>query len=246
MVKLSIVTPTFNSSITILRTIESVYNQNYKNFEHIIIDGKSKDNTLDLIKEFSNYQITCYSEKDDGIYDAMNKGIIKSSGEIIAIINSDDFYADNNVLSDVIDLFDKGADIVYGGIAYVNKFGQRTFEWIPSEFNYGCYSAGWHTPHPAFFVRKHLYESKGFFDLNFKVAADFDLMLRLMEDKNINSVRLPRVLVFMQDDGASSKFVNIIRGMSDISKSFNKNNIRFNPMKYFLARYLSKLIRKLI
>jgi glycosyltransferase len=149
-------------------------------------------------------------------------------------------------LTDVINLFDKGADIVYGGIAYCNKFGQRTFDWIPSEFHYGGYSNGWHTPHPAFFVRKHLYESKGFFDLNFKIAADFDLMLRLMEDQSINSVRLPRVLVFMQDDGASSKLINIIRGMSDISNSFNKNNIRFNPVKYFLARYVSKLIRKLM
>lgn len=245
MIKVSIVTPTFNSSNSILRTLNSISIQDYENFEHILIDGKSTDTTLEIVKNFSGYHIECYSDSDNGIYDAMNKGIKKTSGEIISILNSDDFYADKKVLSDVVNLFEKGADIVYGGIAYCNKAGQITFEWVPSQFNFGNYSKGWHTPHPAFFVRKSIYERFGLFDLKFAIAADFDLMMRFMENPSLNSVRLPRVLVIMQDDGASSKFLNIIRGASDIFRSFLKNNININPVVYLILRYAPKIKRKI-
>ena len=244
MIQVSIITPTFNSSKTILRTLESINRQTYRDFEHLIIDGVSNDKTLNLIKNYEGYAAVIYSEKDNGIYDAMNKGVEKSSGNIISILNSDDYYHDENVLKEIVDLFEKGADIVYGGIAYCNTMGDITFKWIPTEFNVGAYSKGWHTPHPAFFVSRKLYQRKGLFDLDYKIAADFDLMLRFMEDPSLNIVRLPRILVIMQDDGASSKIKNIIRGGYDILRSFKKNNIKINILKYICIRYFPKIINK--
>ncbi len=241
---MSIITPTFNSSKKILRTIESINNQNYNNFEHIVIDGGSIDNTIDLVKNFSKYPAQIFSDRDKGIYDAMNKGLKKVNGEFVAILNSDDFFIDENVLKEVVSLFELGADIVYGGITYCNIYGEKKSSWIPTEFKAKNYIKGWHTPHPAFFARTSLYKRKGLFDLNYKIAADFDLMLRFMEDKSVNSIRLPRSLVMMQDDGVSSKFINRIHGINEIFKSFKKNNMKVNYLYYVSVRYFPKLFRK--
>ena len=244
MKNFSIVTPTYNSSLTISRTISSIKFQNLLDLEHIIIDGKSTDNTCKLINDFKYEHINLTSELDKGIYDAMNKGLKKATSKFVGIINSDDYLADENVLADVLACFNEGADVVYGGIAYFNKIGHVTSEWIPSEFKIGDYQKGWHTPHPAFFARAALYNRKGYFDLTYKVAADFDLMMRLMEDPEVNCVRIPRVLVMMQDDGASSHPRNILKGMIEIFNSFKKNKIKLNIIQYLFVRYLPKFKRK--
>jgi glycosyltransferase len=242
----SIVTPAYNSSTTISRTIESIKCQNLLGLEHVIIDGKSTDNTCKLINDFKYDHIYLTSELDNGIYDAMNKGLKKATSKFLGIINSDDYLIDNNVLADVLACFNEGADVVYGGIAYFNKTGDVISEWIPSEFKIGDYAKGWHAPHPAFFARAELYNRKGGFDLTYKVAADFDLMMRFMEDPEVNCVRIPRVLVMMQDDGASSRPRNILKGMIEIFSSFKKNGTKLNSIQYLLIRYLPKFKRKFL
>ena len=244
MEKVSIITPAFNSEKTILRTLESIQKQTYKNFEHLIVDGGSKDKTLDVLRNNSSQGVKVFSEPDKGIYDAMNKGVALADGDIIAILNSDDYYIDEDVLGDVVGLFAKGADIVYGGIVYCRSNGELTFAWVPNEFKSGDFSRGWHTPHPAFFIRKSLYDLKGLFNKTYKIAADFDLMLRMLDDTSVISMRLPRPLVVMQNDGTSSKLKNVFKGMWEILDSLNKNGVRVNFAMYIAARYFPKILRR--
>ena len=242
--KVSIITPTYNSAKTIKRTLESIEMQIYRDFEHIIIDGESKDRTIDYIQTYSNSNRYLYSEPDKGIYDAMNKGINKATGDIIAILNSDDFFSDENVLQDVVNLFKKGSDIVYGGIRFCNSNGDLLTTWISSEYKRGDFASGWHTPHPAFFARRSLYKIKGGFSLKYPVAADFDLMLRFMNDPSVICSYLPKILTILQNDGNSSKFKNIIQGFKDIHHSMNENNIPVNPLLYAFRRYASKIYKR--
>ena len=165
--KITIITPTFNSSKTILTNLKSVKNQKYKNFEHLIIDKNSNDGTKNLVKKENNKKIRIISEKDNGIYDAINKGIKLAKGEIISILHSDDVYYSDQTLLKVVKAFEGNkVDIVYGNLLYVNKSNLDKIIrfWKSNNYSKGKFSKGWSPPHPAFFVTRKMYEKFGFYN----------------------------------------------------------------------------------
>jgi glycosyltransferase len=203
---ISIITATYNSSSTIKDTLDSIRSQSYSHIEQIIIDGLSKDDTLGIVKTYPHIS-QCISEKDNGIYDAMNKGIILATGDIIGILNSDDFYADEQVLEKVAKAFaETGCDAVYGDLQYVDATDTRKIIrlWKSGNYQPGDFKWGWMPPHPAFFVRKQLYEKFGNFNLKMKTAADYELMLRFIHKHGARLAYIPEVLVKMRTGGASN------------------------------------------
>ena len=242
--KISIITVSYNSESTILDTINSVNNQDYPHIEHVFIDGKSSDKTLQIINNNSSRDNVIISENDKGIYDAMNKGISHSSGEIIGILNSDDLYSSNTVISEIIKSFkSSGKEIVYGNINYVNKEDTKKVirKWRSSIYKNESFKKGWHPPHPSFFVKKELYTNYGNFDTNLKIAADFDIMYRFIEVKKSSTFFLDRFIVNMRVGGESNRSIlNIYKGNKDVIKSFKKYNTKPHFL-YVLYRLIPKL-----
>jgi glycosyltransferase len=205
--KVSIITTTYNSERTIKDTLASVKQQTYQNVEHIIIDGASKDKTVNLLNLYG-HQGPLLSEADNGIYDAMNKGVSMAGGDIIGILNSDDFYSDSKVLDKVIKAFEQtGCDAVYGDLVYVDskQTNKIVRKWVAGNYNKKFFYKGWMPPHPTVFIRKEVYEKFGLFNLNFKSSSDYELLLRLMFLKNIKVAYIPEVLVHMRTGGQSTK-----------------------------------------
>jgi glycosyltransferase involved in cell wall biosynthesis len=202
----SIITVTFNSSCTIRDTLESVRKQTYRNIEHIIIDGCSSDNTLDIVRSFPHVT-KCLCEQDIGIYDAMNKGLQMATGDVIGILNSDDFYANNEIIAKVVTAFEKtNAKTVYGDLLYVHYTHVNLVmrKWISGNFKRMSFKFGWMPPHPAFFVKKEVYEKVGSFNPLFKNAADYEMMLRILYKYQFNTLYLPEILVKMRAGGISN------------------------------------------
>jgi len=208
--KISIITATYNSAVTVADTIESVANQTYKNIEHLIIDGLSKDKTLDVVKS-SKHNGPVYSEKDKGIYDAMNKGIVKASGDVIGILNSDDFYASDDIIEQVAHLFaTTNCDLLYGDLYFIdqNDTSKVKRKWISGNYKLKDFLYGWMPPHPTFFVRKEVYEKYGMFNMELGSAADYELMLRFMFKHKLKTSYLNKVMVLFRVGGASTKNLN--------------------------------------
>lgn len=208
--KISIITATYNSAATVADTIESVANQTYNNIEHLIIDGLSKDNTLDVVKN-SKHIGPVFSEKDKGIYDAMNKGILKASGDVIGILNSDDFYASNDIIEQVVHLFaTTNCDLLYGDLYFIdqNDTSKVKRKWISGNYKLKDFLYGWMPPHPTFFVRKEVYEKYGMFNMELGSAADYELMLRFMFKHKLKTSYLNKVMVLFRVGGASTKNLN--------------------------------------
>jgi len=249
--KVSIVTITYNSEKTLEETINSVLSQSYKNIEYIIVDGNSSDKTIEIIKKYGDKISTFLSEPDDGIYDAMNKGIKLATGDVVGILNSDDIYFDDKVIEKVVKRFgfdEAKVDSVYGDLYYVeeNDLEKVSRYWKSSPFKQGSFKKGWHPAHPTFFVRREVYEKYGYFDLNMKVSADFELMLRFLEKYTISTSYLPNVLVKMRLGGESNSSIqNIIKGNKSILKAFEKNGIEVNKFSYLFYRFVPKIIQVL-
>jgi len=207
--KVSIITATFNSAETIRDTVLSVRHQSYRNIEHIIIDGSSTDNTLNLASHFG-HKGPLLSEPDEGIYYAMNKGVGMASGDIVGILNSDDFYAHAEVIEKVINTFtNTNCDAVYGDLVYVDPVHIKKVQrkWIAGGYNKKLFYHGWMPPHPTFFVKREMYEKHGLFNLSFKSSSDYELLLRFMLLKNISVQYVPGVLVHMRGGGYSNRSV---------------------------------------
>lgn len=239
----SIITVCFNSEKTIEDTIKSVISQNYDNIEYLIIDGLSTDNTLDIVRKYnekSDIKFNIISEKDDGLYDAMNKGIKLCNGEIIAIINSDDFYTDENVISDVVKQFKTdNAEIVYGNLNFVDEQDKYKIvrKWIAKS---GKFNQGWNPPHPTTFVKKSVYDKFGVFETKFKIAADYDILYRFIEKYKVKTSYINRYLVDMRMGGESTKSIkNIIKGNREIAQSLKENGAKNNNLIVF-----KRLIKK--
>ena len=236
--KISIITVSFNSQSTIKHTIQSVASQDYQNKEYILIDGASTDWTLDIIsflKDKINYFV---SEKDNGIYDAMNKGIKASSGDIIGILNSDDFYSNDQVLSKVTNIFkETDCDCLYGDLVYVDKGDARNIVryWKSGKFSKKKLRMGWMLPHPTFFVKKEIYEKYGLYNLKLKTAADYEMILRLLHNDSIKVEYLPEILIKMRIGGESnSSFINRLKGNYEDNLAWDMNNLRKPPFIRFL------------
>ena len=244
--KISIITVTYNSEETLRDTLQSVLTQSYPNVEYIIVDGASKDGTVDIIKEYEpqfNGRMRWISEKDKGLYDAMNKGFRMATGDVIGIINSDDLLAEPDAAEKVMRCFDENpdADAVYANLYYVaqNDTSKIVRHWISGKQR--SFRYGWHPAHPTFYVKREIYQKYGLFDLEFKFAADFELMLRLIEKHCIKLFYLPEPLVRMRLGGTTSKnFTNIRKGNIECIKAFKKNGIKVSCL-YPLFRLLPKL-----
>ncbi len=202
--KITIITPSFNSSGTIASCLNSIQHQSHKTVEHILIDGSSKDDTLLVASSFSHIS-HIVSEPDLGIYDAMNKGIRLATGDIIGILNSDDQYTSNQVLQLVHDKFkDSNIDAAYGDLNYINGAGKIIRKWRSGEYNRDFFLQGWMPPHPTFFIRKEYYEKYGLYNTDFSISADYELMLRMLYRYKLQCAYIPEVLVSMRTGGHSN------------------------------------------
>ena len=243
MTKLSVITATYNSEKFIQRCMDSVHSQDI-DCEHIIVDGVSKDSTNELVKKNLRAQDLHVIEPDQGIYDALNKGIDHASGDIIAILNSDDRFYSQSVLSKIAVSFEEGVDLVYAGTQYEDEFGKKGATYIPDLFKgAGSFSRGWHPPHPSFYARKKCYLEAGGFRLDCPVAADFELMLRFFETYKFKACLLPEVAVLMDPGGFSSSWSNRYRGYQDIKLAFKENNCTPETF-YFIKRYGRKYFER--
>ncbi len=227
--KISIITATFNSEKTIAQTIESVLSQNYSDFEHIIVDGLSSDNTLKIVSSYKEKyagRLKIISEKDRGIYDAMNKGIKSADGEVIGILNSDDVLAQSNALTLIAKEFEsEKCDAVYSDLMFMDEetMSKPVRKWTSRS---GSYKLGWHPPHPTLYVEKSVYEKLGTFDLNYKIAADYDFMLRLMKS-GAKLAYIPETLVHMRAGGVSTDGLGgYVRNLKEAHAVLKKNKIK--------------------
>ena len=223
--KISIITATLNNEKTIKDTLSSVANQTYKNIEHIIIDGKSTDNTLAIVEEFQHID-RIISEKDKGIYFALNKGIEVATGDVIGFLHGDDYFAYNEAVEDIAKLFTEGAEIVYSDLDYISFNSDKIIRrWKSNNYNSKDLKKGWMPPHPTFYAKKELFSKFGIFNTDFKISADYDLMIRFL--KNAKEVRyLPKVTVKMRVGGKSNNSLKhiILKSTEDL-KSMKRNNI---------------------
>jgi len=227
--KISIITATYNSQDTILDAINSVASQTYSNIEHIIIDGKSTDSTLSIVKENSDKISKIISEPDSGIYDALNKGIKNATGDVVAFMHADDIFANNNIIENAARLFqEQQTDSIYGDLQYVAKEDTSKIirYWKSGKFTFSKLKKGWMPPHPTFFIKKEIYNKFGMFDTNFRIAADYDIILRFLGKYKITTTYLPEVMIKMRVGGESNKSIkNIIKKMHEDVKALKKNKM---------------------
>jgi glycosyltransferase len=203
--KVSIITVSFNAAKTISATLSSVAAQTYPNIEHIVVDGGSTDGTQEIVSKFQHIN-HFISEKDEGLYFAMNKGLNIATGEIVVMLNADDVYADNSIIEKVITCFEQyQVDSVHGDLVYVNAHHSRIIRnWKAGHFNRNKFYQGWMVPHPTFFVKRECYQKWGYFNTSLKYAADYELMLRFMVKHHITNYYLPETLVIMKSGGKSN------------------------------------------
>ncbi|WP_299491567.1 glycosyltransferase family 2 protein [Acaryochloris sp. IP29b_bin.137] len=205
--KVSIITVSYNSADTIQDTIKTIYMQTYTNFEHIIIDNNSDDDTAKIVKPFLNQKSIFISEPDQGIYDAMNKGIRLAKGDIIGILNADDIYANKDVILDIIETFEKEkVDCVFGDLVYVrpNNLNQIVRYYRSANFHPKLFAYGWMPAHPTVFIKRQAYERYGLFQIDYKIAADYELMIRFLAKHKISYKYIPKVMVKMRTGGVST------------------------------------------
>ena len=240
--KVSIITVVFNNVLTLKDALDSVLSQTHENIEYIVIDGGSNDGTLELIFSYEDKLSIILSEQDNGIYDAMNKGLKLASGEIIGILNSDDIYQDNRVIEDVVSEFslDNQLDILYGDLVYVKQSNTSEVvrKWKSLTYYDKYFEDGNVPPHPTVFLRSNVYKSVGYFNLNLRLAADYEFLLRVFKLNEFKSKYINRLLVRMRLGGATNKnFKNVIVGNLEIFNSWKSNGLNL-PYFLFVNRFL--------
>ncbi|MEJ2310697.1 MAG: glycosyltransferase family 2 protein [Gammaproteobacteria bacterium] len=244
--KVSVITVCYNSSRTILDTIESVKLQDHDDIEYIVIDGSSNDGTLEILKQNAEHIDKLVSEPDEGLYDAMNKGILLSSGDVIAILNSDDVYENDHVISDAIKTFtsDSTLDLVFGDVVFVKNDDLTiiTRHYRAGHFKPWKLRFGWMPPHTATFVKKSGYEQAGLYSINYKIAADFEMFVRLLIVKKLKFKYLHKTLVRMRVGGVSTSGIrsNIVTALENV-KACRENGIYTN-LFFVLTKVPFKLL----
>lgn len=244
--KISIITVVRNNVKTIQQTIESVLSQEYKNIEYIIIDGDSTDGTLEIIKSFRGNIDKFISEKDHGLYDAMNKGINLASGDVIGFLHSDDFYFNSKVLSTVSNIFKDYPDLdaCYADLIYIHRTDTSRIirYWKSSDYSSGIFSKGWNPPHPTLFVRKKIYDKYGNFDLSYHISSDIELMIRFIEVYKIKVKYVPQLWVKMRMGGLSNSGIkNVLKQNKEVLSILKSYKLTNNIIVFFLFKVISRL-----
>ncbi|MEP6746845.1 MAG: glycosyltransferase family 2 protein [Bacteroidota bacterium] len=238
--RISIITVSYNSAATIKDTLQCITRQEHNDVEHIVVDGKSTDTTVSIIKKFSHVN-KFISEPDSGLYDAMNKGLKMATGDIIGILNSDDIYTDDSILKKVAAAFkDPEVHCVYGDLQYVhiNDLTKVVRTWKAGKFVRENFLYGWMPPHPAFFVRKEVYDKVGYFNTMLKSAADYEMMLRILYKHDFSAAYIPEILVKMRSGGISNASLrNRFKANREDAKAWKLINKR----PHFFTLYLKPL-----
>jgi glycosyltransferase involved in cell wall biosynthesis len=242
--KISVITVVFNGADTIEDTINSVAGQTYSNVEHIVIDGLSTDNTMAIVNRHRNDISVVVSEADMGIYDAMNKGIVAATGDVVGTLNADDMYENDHVLERVAELFtDPELDACYANLVYVDRVNLKKVVryWTSRPFEPGLFFKGWLPAHPTFFVRKAVYDQCGGFDLDYKIQSDFELTLRLLELHRIRSLYVPEIWVRMRMGGTTNNSIlNIIKGNLEAYRACKKHQFNVSPL-FFVSKIAGRV-----
>jgi len=239
--KISVITISYNAENTIEKTLKSIKNQSYNNIEHIIIDGGSKDSTLEICNSFS-HEAKIISELDNGVYDAFNKGLKLATGDVVGFLNADDTFYNENSIQDIVDAFSiNETDIVYGNLDYVNEESKVIRNWISRPYEKGLVKKAWKPAHPTFYCKKEVYDRLGGYNDSFKIAGDFELCLRFLEINQVPSFYLNKKLVKMLVGGISNSALKSkwIIFKEDL-RALKINNISVNPVLFFLYK-LKKL-----
>lgn len=228
--KVSIITIAYNSASTIEDTIQSVIAQDYPHIEYIIIDGASTDDTLNIVEKHKSFIHKIISEPDKGIYDAMNKGVMAATGDLIGILNSDDFYAYPSVITEIVSAINEAkTDSIYADLVYVNRDNPNeiTRKWTSGKYEEGLFLKGWMPPHPTFFLKKSCYNKYGTYTLKLRSAADYELMLRMIHKHKISTTYLPKVITKMRVGGESNvSLKNRIRANQEDAEAWKMNNLK--------------------
>lgn len=242
--KISVITVTYNSAKTIGDTLNSVAAQTHDDIEHVVVDGASRDDTLRILGANAYPWRHVVSEPDGGIYDAMNKGIRLATGDVLGFLNSDDFYALPGSLAKVAAAFvDATVDVVYADLCYVAQDDVHRIVryWRSSPFAPGLFARGWAPPHPTVFVRRAAFARFGGFDLAFPIAADMELMARLLEVHGLRSRHIPEVLVHMRTGGASNRGLSSVVGQNrEVWRALRKHGLGTSPMRFLFSKVLSR------
>ena len=248
--KVSLITVCYNSSATIEETFKSVAAQDYDNLEYIVIDGQSTDNTLRYIEQYQSIINKSLSEPDQGIYDAMNKGIKLATGDVVGFINADDVLATPGVIRQVVDAFaHNDVDACYADLEYVDQFDLNKVVryWKSSMFTSGLFSKGWAPPHPTFYVKKTVYDQYGVFSLDYKMGNDIELMLRFLEKYHIPSYYVPKTWVKMRMGGVSNQSIsNVILQNKEIIKAARDNKLQFSVLLFAFGKIKDRLQQYLV
>ena len=243
--KISVITPVYNGQETIKSCIESVFNQKYQNKEYIVVDGGSNDETVNILRSYISKDLKWISEKDKGLYDAFNKGIAMSTGDVICFLCADDMYAHENVLETVSKTFaaNPDHDIVYGDIIYVNRkdLGKIDRYWKSSPFRPGLFRKGWLPPNTALFIRRQSFDKHGVFSLKYRFASDVELQYRFFEVHRLRTLYMPGILVAMRSGGVSnSDWRNMFRSLKECYYAFKAHQAKF-PMLFIFNTILYRV-----
>ncbi|MFM2375243.1 MAG: hypothetical protein RLZZ165_340 [Bacteroidota bacterium] len=244
--KVSIITVVYNAESTIASAVDSVVQQDYPDIEHIVIDGGSNDGTVDILKSYGTKITVLVSECDEGVYDAMNKGLARATGDVVGILNADDFYTSNDVVSAVVaELEHTGKDSVIGDLIFV-KPGKldRVVRFYSSEgFSLRRFEYGDMPPHPTFFVKREIYQRLGNFDTRYRITSDFDLMLRFLYKERITWTYLPKVMVTMRMGGISNQGLRSkIKLNREIMAALRRNGLPSGPLRVY-SKYFTKVFQ---
>ena len=243
--KLSLITASYNSAGTIKDTVVSIEKQTYPDIEYILVDGGSKDDTVDIVKANSTRLSQCVSEPDKGIYEAYNKGLALANGEVIGYLNSDDFYCSNDVIANVMKQFeDPSVDAVYADLVYVDwdDTDKILRHWKSKDYVDGDFSRAFVAAHPTLFVRKAVYDKAGGYDLTYRLAADYEFILRIFHKYKVKSVYLPQILVRMRAGGATGESASAIKKQNmEIFSALEKHQVPFSKLNFMLHKIVNRI-----
>jgi glycosyltransferase involved in cell wall biosynthesis len=230
MLKISIITACLNNADTLETAMQSVFDQDYTNIEYIVIDGASTDNTKALLEKYKNKISILISEKDEGIYQALNKGLSKATGEIVGFLHADDFYTNGHIISKIAETFQKeNTDCIYGDLQYVDRVNSLRMirDWKSEPYKDGLFLKGWMPPHPTFFLKKKCYDKYGNYNTTLTISADYELMLRMLHKHKLKAVHIPEVLVKMRTGGTSNRsLARRMKANMEDRKAWKINNLK--------------------